>query len=113
MNKSKLADLMRKGARLVPQQVFGGFFIYDEEGVVVKACALGAAIIAEDEKWQQRSLAASPLFGTQVMVYVDNVKDTHPITGRYQTLYDIITNLHDDLHWTREIVADWLERGKP
>lgn len=113
MNNQELASLMRKGARLVPEQVYGGFFIYDEEGIAIKACALGAAIIAENEGWRLRSEAWTgkrPLFNTQVMVYVEGVKDSHPITGNYRTLYDIITDLHDNLHWTREAVADWLEK---
>lgn len=104
-----LATAIRKGAEQHPQG-FGDFFIM-RGGRVVASCAMGAATvgllgIAARENALMREqfpelvqcpFAACPVAGCQS-------------AAKWWTLEMHITHLNDGHRWSREAIADWLDR---
>lgn len=95
----RLAEAIRRGAKLRPKQCFGAF--YDLENGA--SCALGAAM---DGAAIQHSDAFKQIYGSGVL------------NCKFQELRDVVQGeslgwliqAHNDRDaWTREQIADWLE----
>lgn len=101
----KLSEAIREGAK-IRQQGFGKLFDTDQEMNIICTCALGAA-------WEG---AGNPyLYGCST----EGLKKQFPCLNdvvqspdslKTQPLLGIIINLNDDEKWTREQIANFVEK---
>ena len=96
----KLSEAIREGAKLRPQ----AYRDYFKEG---GSCALGAAYEITHGQFEFQ-------IGGSISVQLDN--DFPALNAPYVdhvlgeiTIRHAITTRNDNLHWTREQIADWLE----
>jgi len=99
----KLYEAIRLGAMIHPQQGFNQNYTYDEDGNVVASCALGAATTAVG--LEQMALGFQDVLDLLTVCPSMN----HPIP-MIRSIRNTIIHLNDHHHWTREAIADWLER---
>jgi hypothetical protein len=115
----KLSELIREGAKLHPQG-HGRFFSIDDEGQL-HTCAFGAALEVCDPDlaipvtsgvargttvWFFKAPLLRQYFGGTVGALVE-----HPIRHEQTIVEDAVMSLNDAYEWSRENIADWLERA--
>jgi hypothetical protein len=108
-NLHDLAAAMRKGAALRPQ-CFTTYFETDGTSgswVPVASCALGAAYEGKTGMvdWNLTRNELLNLFPEAA-----GRGCICPACGALFTVAPLVTHLNDDHHWTREAIADWLDR---
>lgn len=100
----KLSEAIRKGSEQRPQ-FFGEYFGLNEDSILA-SCAIGAAIEGftgsrnEGDGYVQL-LLQFPQLKHQVI---------DPVTNQIDSLANTITELNDEAKWTREAIADWVEK---
>lgn len=110
-----LAEAIRKGAEQCPQ-AFGAWRRV-VEGLTVEACVLGAAALAwygelGDEGTRAKAIEAFPVLTRPwpgecpVFGCVDKRGDGILLF----TLEQVLIHLNDHHRWSRERIADWVER---
>ena len=112
-----IAEAIRVGAKLRPQCSVSPFGNRLWEGPIAKgtlgSCALGAALEALGMKANKRfntSAAVASLrkiFGDELIFR--QVPHPEEPAGIRHPLIEVIWNLNDNCHWTREAIADWLD----
>jgi hypothetical protein len=106
----RLSELMWKGSRRTYPLVGALMEKGAESDNVIRACALGAAI------FQVRGMYIGGLTDVSVKRIEKRTGvnlysyTTHPVTGENKMLISIITSLNDVYNWSRERIADWLNR---
>ncbi len=108
----KLSELIREGAKKRPQG-FNSFFTKPYRAKKVHSCALGAALEAAsgglfgyerfNGDWKILQKKTGVDFGITAFCPVKNC-------GLKVYLERTITHLNDSHKWTREAIADWLEK---
>jgi hypothetical protein len=93
-----LSAAMRLGAMLKPQ----GHNRYLRQG---RTCALGAALDAIGALRYEAG-NSTRLFNQWPILETWAV---HPVTNRSEMAGGIVVSLNDEYHWTREVIADWVE----
>ena len=108
----KLSEAIRAGIKKDGFQVFNTYFQYEHKDAyppkIIGCCAMGAAFLGVDEtdtnidawiKWPELNRT--------------DVKPPVPLklrkNGEPHYLFTIVTRLNDEVRWTREAIADWLE----
>ena len=125
MNKieaKELADLMRRGAK-ISEPCQGVFYDYgpatDASASGIRTCAVGAMALActghaKDAVGITERATGITLSGVAVIHHSGDEKEIAPHVGWYngpgRGLLSAIFALNDDYGWTREAIADWLER---
>ncbi len=102
--EKELAEFIRNGAHTRTEQAFGDYFTGQNA-----SCALGAAYEA------MYRLPLKPGHPTRDLDWFFDCLDTNtscPAEGCKKRLFlaAIIVHLNDDHRWTREQIAQWLER---
>jgi hypothetical protein len=114
--EKKLSELMREGAKLNPQlrdgRYVSGYPL--DKNPEVRTCALGAAYLAAGNNYGIAPAVYDWLFAHFPMDTPTPLPDGIEVTefDRYyrdDSLFNAINYLNDDLAWTRERIADWLE----
>lgn len=103
---TSLADCMRAGAKIRPQ-CHGEFYKGTPDGTV-HSCAVGAAIEGKLGKLDlpYGLYGLFPEFKNEAKCPVSGCRP--PI----RFVYGAIIHLNDKHNWTREQIADWLDRNK-
>jgi hypothetical protein len=110
--KTKLSELIREGAKLRPQG-FGDYFTSNDD-LENCSCALGAALEILTGTYgydahNHPSLAGKLGEFLAVNAGIDATV-SHPYLDWQQTsIFKAVVILNDELKWTRERIADWLE----
>ncbi len=94
-NQMALSEAIRIGATLHPQG-FGIGVWRDADNNIQSTCALGAALVAAGGLEPFNDLLRSHA--------------RHPITNRPMPVGGIIANLNDGYTWSRNAIADWVEK---
>jgi hypothetical protein len=108
---AKLSELMRQGAATRPQ-AFGDY----TDASHCCTCAMGAvyeAITGKLPHPEAEDGTACSVVNTIIYLETDILLSGYivvdPISHESQNLSSIISGLNDELRWTREEIADWLE----
>ena len=114
----KLSEAIRRGARLRPQ-ARGDFFmfVWDDHSDVCElgSCALGAAFEAaypgEDVEEIERAWGLADL-SEELFEAFPVLREEQPALpgAKPLSLFQKVSRLNDKDGWTREHIADWLER---
>lgn len=106
----KLSEAMREGSKKT-RQVYGRMFggkKKNAEGQIVadEACALGAAEAGVSfQSWREQWPWAGDM-------HVDGIPCPAGCNQSIIAVVHAITHLNDEHHWTRERIADWVEKGE-
>ncbi len=101
----RLSEAIRIGALIHPQ-AHGRTVALSAPGEIYATCAIGAACIGAGLKYED-------IVYNQYLVYARfdlNKMVVSPIDGREWPLDAVIMNLNDDHRWSRNAIADWIER---
>ena len=90
----QLSEAIRLGAMLHPQQAFGTYRRFNDEGQVVATCAIGAAGQAGYRGDEHRSVLL--------------MRTSCPVCEFREALRCVVAHLNDKHLWTREKIADWV-----
>lgn len=105
------ARLMRDGAKLRPQCFYAYYGLVTDLNDVqhLGSCALGAIYEAHAGF---ADMDADQLMFTMIdkLNSLEGLKAIHPVLGYCYDLEKTISNLNDSQDWSREKIADWLER---
>ena len=107
----KLSEAIREGAKQHLQNL-GTFFAYDENGNITHSCAMGAAYvhILKLEHRPDSGITAEQEIALQTTTGQFLGQDMkHPVNNMTGSLEGVIVSLNDRYHWSREMIADWLE----
>lgn len=102
----KLSEAIREGARIRPQG-FMYSFSKNEQGEIC-SCAWGAAQEAIFGFPFMEDISGAVMYKThpkECATFIEN-----PVTGQRYDLPSVITDLNDASRWTREQIANWLEK---
>ncbi len=105
----KLSEAIRLGAMMKPQ---GTGYLHSLDGL--KSCALGAACDAVGipiSKYFDQHIEAFSA-ATRRWPFM-NWAFVHPVTETPKAVAQIIWDLNDHHHWTRERIADWVSTVEP
>lgn len=91
----KLSEAITEGIKAYPEKAIGQFYEGDN-----KACAIGCA------KYAVAPFSILP--ASHYFPQLNEVRKWHETTDTLR-LGDAITHFNDDLDWSREEIADWLE----
>lgn len=101
-----LSQLMLEGAALtLPIQ--GRYSQEGADNEVICACALGAAVVGKVgvHIGTIRYPMIEHVLGAELM----QTPVKHPVTAKAMELADVIADLNDYHHWSRERTAEWLK----
>jgi len=104
MTNTTISFAMREGAKLRPQ----GFNTFFPRRDGYHSCAIGAVC-------EYRGAIPNEIFTLRDVadyLQIDNLPIANPITDETKiplTLYGVITLMNDELNWTRERIADYVE----
>ena len=114
----KFSRLMRDGHTGL-EQAFNGFFVFDTEGEIHCACAIGSAMIGaagttnlKDVLAYWKTRTSGNLTAGLVLnkLNIDrNMQVTNPVTGKNGSLIRVIFDLNDMYRWEIIKIADWLK----
>lgn len=113
----KLSDAIRKGSEQRPQ-AFGTYFQTGKaRDEIIGSCAMGAAIegytgLADDRGYSELLEAFPIIEHVKVLLPVEPIAKIEPPISWNTTfdLDDAIFELNDTYKWTREQIADWIEK---
>jgi len=122
----KLSAAIRKGIEMDGPQVFGQYATWDAEGKMNGCCALGAAAIAIKgtslpfgssssfndilmENGLTRPLVPTEKIPEEALPYFYNLNVARDPLLKSIHVAELVVILNDNLKWTRERIADWLE----
>lgn len=110
--KRKLSELIREGAKLRPQG-FGDYFTSNDD-LEDCSCALGAALEILTgtygyEIHNHPSLSGKLGEFLATNAGIDAVVSHPQLEWQKTTIFKAVVILNDELRWTREQIADWLE----
>jgi hypothetical protein len=105
---AELADAIRVGCKLRPRQIYGNYLRDNISG----ACALGAAMAVSQpipplpNKRKAYIMRRFPILMSTNALHPERHDD---FCCAQSSLRDIIMDLNDSFHWSRERIADWVE----
>lgn len=105
----KLSAAIRAGSQLTEQVKVVYLQEDPETGKICGACAMGAAWVGLHGV-EKRGIPYVSAELTSHWPEIAQARHPHPVTGNPVSLYYSIVTLNDDHGWTREQIADWLEK---
>lgn len=112
MNNIKLnkpiSRLMREGSSILPKHKEEYFSYVDDTNIITGACAIGAAAIAA--LGSTKSCTELSSTAHHLTCFFGKKQTIHPVKKVKENMAAIILDLNDFQNWTREQIADWLEK---
>lgn len=102
----KLSEAMRKGSTIT-RPTSGAYVRNGRTGFIEFSCALGSVYVGVEGVDATEQPSISTWLETNFPVLDAGFE--HPAKWSTRTLANIIIDLNDNLGWTREKIADWLE----
>lgn len=95
----KVSEAIRLGLKYAPIQAFGGM-----RPTMDSACAIGTAVLGANG-------AATRFTDISALVYnkCPACGPTCNSVWEFSKLYGVVIHLNDNVRWSRERIADWLE----
>ncbi|HWY34939.1 MAG TPA: hypothetical protein VNX68_09850 [Nitrosopumilaceae archaeon] len=106
----KLSEAIRKGCKIARRQTGGELFEWNEDGKLLAACVLGAAILGSGFDVNYNSISSKHVASLREMFPELKKLTKSPRQNTDEELQDILVHLNDDYDMPRYQIARWLER---